>query len=47
MGRKDFRWRETKKPKQGAKKMKPISELIPQPEVEVVKKKKEKPIEEE
>ena len=40
MGSRDFRWRETKKPKKGVKRTKTISELLPQAEVEVVKKKK-------
>ncbi len=46
MGRRDYRRREPKKPKKGAQKPKPISELVPQVEVEVVRKKK-KPAEEE
>jgi hypothetical protein len=46
MGKRDYRWRETKKPKKGAKKTKTISELMPPTEVEVVKRKK-KPITEE
>jgi hypothetical protein len=46
MGSRDFRWRETKKPKKGAKKTKTISELLPQAEVEVVKKKKKPDVEE-
>ena len=47
MGKRDFRHRETKKPKKGAKKPS-VSELLPTPvTVEVVKKKKEKGPEEE
>jgi hypothetical protein len=46
MGRRDFRWREPKKPKKGAKKTKAISELLPQVEVEVVRKKKKTSAEE-
>jgi hypothetical protein len=45
MGRRDYRRREAKKPKKGAQKSKPISTLVPQAEVEVVKKKR-KPLEE-
>jgi len=45
MGRRDFRRREPKKPKKGAQKIKPISEFVPQVEVEVIKKKR-KPAEE-
>ncbi len=41
----DYRHREAKKPKKGAQKPKPISELMPQPETEVIKKKR-KPEEE-
>jgi hypothetical protein len=40
MGRRDYRHREAKKPKKGAKKTKQISEFMPQTEVEVVKKRK-------
>ena len=47
MGKRDFRHRETKKPKKGAKKPS-VSELLPtSTTVEVVKKKKEKSPEEE
>jgi len=46
MGKRDYRWRETKKPKKGAKKTKTISELMPSTEVEVVKKKRKSSIEE-
>lgn len=47
MGKRDFRHREAKKPKKGAKKPS-ASELLPTPAiVEVVKKKKEKSPEEE
>jgi len=45
MGRRDFRRRESKKPKKGAQKSKPISEFVPQLETEVIKKKR-KPVEE-
>ncbi len=45
MGRRDYRRREPKKPKKGAQKTKPISELVPQAEVEVIKRKR-KPAEE-
>jgi hypothetical protein len=45
MGRRDYRRREPKKPKKGAQKGKPISTLLPQAEVEVIKKKR-KPAEE-
>jgi hypothetical protein len=45
MGRRDYRKREPKKPKKGEQKSKPISELVPQLEVEVIKKKR-KPAEE-
>lgn len=48
MGKRDFRWREPKKPKKGDRKTKIVSELVPPPEVEVVRKKrKEEPSEEE
>jgi hypothetical protein len=47
MGKRDIRGRETKKPKQGAKKP-AIPELLPPPTtVEVVRKKKSKSAEEE
>jgi len=45
MGRRDYRKREPKKPKKGVPKSKPISEFVPQLEVEVIKKKR-KPVEE-
>ena len=45
MGRRDYRRREPKKPKKGAQKIKPISEFVPQIEVEVVRRKR-KPAEE-
>jgi len=45
MGRRDYRHREPKKPKKGIQKGKPISELVPQMETEVIKKKR-KPAEE-
>ena len=38
MGRRDFRWRETKKPKKGAKKSAKSTILPPPATVEVVKK---------
>ena len=40
MGRRDYRRREPKKPKKGTQKSKPIAELIPQVETEVIKKKR-------
>ena len=40
MGRRDYRRREPKKPKKGAQKSKPISEVVPQTQVEVIKKKR-------
>lgn len=43
MGRRDYRRREPKKPKKGAQKVKPISVLVPQAEVEVIKKKRKPP----
>lgn len=45
MGRRDYRRRESKKSKKGTQKSKPISELVPQMETEVIKKKR-KPAEE-
>jgi hypothetical protein len=45
MGRRDYRRRESKKPKKGTEKMKPISEFMPHTETEVIKKKR-KPAEE-
>jgi hypothetical protein len=45
MGRRDYRRRESKKPKKGAQKSKQISEFVPQLETEVIKKKR-KPAEE-
>jgi hypothetical protein len=45
MGRRDYRHREPKKPKKGAQKIKPISELVVHEEVEVIRKKR-KPAEE-
>ena len=45
MGRRDFRRREPKKHKKGTQQGKPISELVPQMETEVIKKKR-KPAEE-
>ena len=46
MGRRDFRWREPKKPTKEAKKSKVASEFMPPTEVEVVKKKKKPTTEE-
>jgi len=43
MGRRDYRHHEAKKPKKGARKSKPISELVSQPEVEVIKRKRKAP----
>lgn len=45
MGRRDYRRREPKKPKKGAQKSKSISPLVPQVEVELIKRKR-KPAEE-
>jgi hypothetical protein len=45
MGRRDYRRREPRKTKKGAQKSKSISILVPQVEVEVIKKKR-KPAEE-
>ena len=45
MGRRDYRRREPKKSKKGTQKSKPISELVPQLETELIKKKR-KPAEE-
>jgi hypothetical protein len=45
MGRRDYRRREPRKPKKGEQKGRPISELVPHVEVEVIKKKR-KPAEE-
>lgn len=45
MSRRDYRRREPKKTKKGTQKSKPISELVPQLETEVIKKKR-KPAEE-
>jgi len=47
MGKRDYRWRESKKPKKGDKRTRSISEMLPQTEVEVVGKKKKKPTTEE
>jgi len=46
MGKRDYGWRETKKPKKGVKKTKIASELMPPPEVEVVRKKRKPSTEE-
>ena len=40
MGKRDYRWREAKKPKKGAKKTKITPELMPPTEVEVISKKR-------
>ena len=40
MGKRDYRRREAKKPKKGAKKTKIASEFVPPTEVEVIKKKR-------
>ena len=40
MSRRDFRRRESKKPKKGVRKTKIASEFMPPSEIEVVKKKK-------
>jgi len=40
MGRRDYRRRESKKPKKGVQKNKPISEFVTQVETEVIKKKR-------
>ena len=45
MGRRDYRHRESKKPKKGTQKSKPISELLSHIETEVIQKKR-KPAEE-
>jgi hypothetical protein len=47
MGKRDYRWREAKKPKKGAKKIS-SADILPSPStVEVIKKrKKERPAEE-
>jgi len=47
MGKRDYSWRETKKPKKGAKKTKIASEFVPQAEVEVVRKMRKPRTEEE
>lgn len=46
MGRRDYSWREPKKPKKAAKKTKIGSEFMPPTEVEVVKKKRKTSAEE-
>ena len=46
MGKRDYRWREPKKPKKGEKKAKPLSEFTPQAEVELIKKTKKASAEE-
>ncbi len=38
MGKRDFRWRERKKPKKTEKKPQTIPEMLPQVETEVIKK---------
>jgi len=45
MGKRDYRRRETKKPKKSEQKTKTLSELTPQPHTEVIHKKR-KPAEE-
>ncbi len=47
MGKRDYSWREVKKPKKGDKKAKVSSEFLPQTEVAVIKKKRKPSIEEE
>ena len=47
MGRRDYRHREAKKPKKNAKKISPETILAPPPTVEVIKKGKKEPKEEE
>ena len=47
MGTRDFRWRESKKAKKGAKQVSPISILPPQESVQIIKKAKKKHAEEE
>ncbi|MCK4387503.1 MAG: hypothetical protein KAW00_01910 [Dehalococcoidia bacterium] len=46
MGKRDYSWREPKKPKKAAKKTKIASELMPPTEVEVVRKKRKPSAEE-
>ena len=46
MGRRDFRWREAKKPKKKARKTQVVAELLPPVEVEVIKRGKKEPEEE-
>ena len=43
MSKRDYAWREPKKAKRGGKKRKELSELLPQAEVEVIKKGKKEP----
>ena len=47
MGKRDYAWKEPKKTKRAAKKTKPMSELSPQVEAEVIKKGKKEPTVEE
>lgn len=47
MGTRDYRWREAKKTKKGAKKVTPVSILPPQETVEVIRKPSKKKEEEE
>lgn len=47
MGRRDYRKREPKKAKKGAKKAQPLTITPPTPEVEVIRKGKKEPREEE
>ena len=46
MGKRDFRWREAKKPKKGSTKVSKVSILPEVPEAEVIKSKGRKPEEE-
>jgi len=46
MGKRDYSWKEAKKPKKGAKKTKIASELMLPTEVEVVRKKRKPSAEE-
>lgn len=47
MGKRDYRWRETKKAKKDAKKPSGVKPLPPIVTVEVIKKRKKRPAEEE
>jgi hypothetical protein len=47
MGKRDYRWRESKKTKKGAKKIVSVEEILsPPPPVEVIKKGKKETVEE-